>query len=334
MPMKTQLKAICVNASVELERGNSAAQTKTRFKGVAFSGNIVPDRLFDGSALAIDMASFKLTEKPKKIFMLDAHNKNMRVGIAFVRKVNDQILLDDGEFFSTPDALKVQTEMEEGGPFEFSIGLVGRTQYYQPGTRKKKKFDGQVHEIGAEMFDVAITETSFVINGADRKTVVQQFSRNTGVELFNFDEGAKQMKTVEELQAELDVAMAALAKAQDDIKLSATGPSKEDFAALQKQLDDQQVMFNTQRAAERLSSITTNFGADTPKEIIKVLSEMSTEQFAFAAAQNKALVEAKKQPATAVNFAALLEAGKDPKDKAVSPMVASAQRLGLVAKSA
>jgi hypothetical protein len=330
--MKSTLKALCLTAAVELDRGNPAAKTKTRFKGVAFSGNIVPDRLFDGSALAIDMASFKLSTTPKKIFMLDLHAKDTRVGTAFVKKVGNKILLEDGEFFSTPDALKVQTELEEGGPFEFSIGLVGRTQYYQQGTRKKQKLDGVMHEIGAEMFDCEITETSFVVNGADRKTVVQQFSRNAGVELFNFDEGAKQMKTVEELQAELDAANAALTKAQDESKLAAT--SKEDFAALKKQFDDQQAAFAQQRAAERLSSITTNFGAETPKEIIKVLSEMSTEQFAFASAQNKALAEAKKAPSTAVNFSSLLEGGKDSADKKLTRMEASALRTGLVPKEA
>lgn len=215
------------NLFVPVETTELAIGDKRRvaFGGTAFTGNIIPGHTWDGAALAVDMATFKLSEVPKKTMILSEHNRDQKIGVAMAAKVNDQIILDQGKFFSTKSGLEHETIMAEGGPYEFSIGFSGDAVYYKPGERPKRQLNGKMHEIGVEMFNSRLHEVSLVTTGADAKTKVKQFSSEflsipdatTGPDQQEKDDSNMDLK---EIEAKLAASLLALTAAEKRAELA------------------------------------------------------------------------------------------------------------------
>lgn len=156
------------------ELSDASADAKPRFKGVAFSGNIVPNQCWDGAAAEI--ISFDLSNAGEKIFALGMHNDSQMVGHVTAYLEDGKVLLRDGEFFETAAGQEYALMLKAGAPFEYSIGFKAHAEFIDKGKRKKVRYNNQMHEIGVQLSNVKLHETSFVIKGADLKTKVQTYA--------------------------------------------------------------------------------------------------------------------------------------------------------------
>lgn len=333
--MKTTL--LLLTAAVEKLAASDGA--KAAFGGVALSGNIIPNRLFDGSAVEVDISQLQLPAEGQKAFMLEEHDPSVKVGTALAKIKGKQILLSDGQFFSTPKGQELETQFNEGGPFQFSVGFSGETTYHEPKGRKKKTFMGKSHEIGATYVASELLEISFTMAGADRRTSIQRLSKAHGnihsIEDKTFSKGEYTM-TVEELQAQLDAKNAELAQANEKLSLAATAkPDAESEARiqkLQKTIEDMQAAAAQEKEQIRLSQINAVFGDKVSKEEREVYSSMTDAQFALTAKQVK---KAAPTFTEQQNLAMVLAGGETEDDGKPKLSLAqqSAMRLGLVFKA-
>jgi hypothetical protein len=162
--------------SDDAKAAGTAAKKKPQFKGVAYSGGAVPRRMYDGSAMLIDVESFQLPADGKEIFMLADHDHARKVGKAMAYKRNGKIVIENGTFFDNEHGKEAALLMEQGAPYEFSVGVNGDVNFIEGKARKKMMVNGITHEIGAEMYNGRLLETSFVTSGADPATVVSRLS--------------------------------------------------------------------------------------------------------------------------------------------------------------
>lgn len=195
------------------------AEKRPRFKGVAFSGNIVPDQTYDGAAAEI--VGFNLSTEGEKIFILGEHNSHVKVGHATAYLSDGKVLLRDGQFFDTPHGNEYAVMLSEGAPFEYSIGFRGQAEFIDKGKRKKVKYMGREHEIGVRLSDVRLHETSFVIKGADLKTQVRAYAAgdiplNTKPPTENADMSEKELEAAQGEIAALKVQLSAATKTATD----------------------------------------------------------------------------------------------------------------------
>jgi hypothetical protein len=316
----------------KLETFAKSESGKARFRGVALSGKLIPNRLYDGSALSIDINTFNLSEDGKKIFILADHDHRHRIGTAIAKKVGGQVVLEDGEFFTTPEGQNIATQFAEGAPFELSVGISGRTVFYEAKNRKARQLDGKKHDIGAEVFDAELMETSFVVAGADRHTSVHAFAKSIGAELLDDHKftdlfsGDTTME-LEQLKIELAASKSLFEKATADLaaKTEAETATLTKLSAAEAELSAIKTKQAEDKATARVAAIAEKFGAVSAEESEALLS-MTDAQFAFAAKASKPA----KQDFSGQNFNEQLEGNDGEK---VSSLHAFAMKTGKIAKA-
>lgn len=145
----------------------------TRFRGVAYSGGVIPQYGFYGDA-CIDLAS--LTLPAGELFALVDHDPTQRAG-KFAARIDGNAVVVEGELFAATEAgREVAALMAEGAPWQMSVGIQADTE--STDKRRTVTCNGQTLELHTVFKNATLREVSFVPVGADPQTSVQAFSRN------------------------------------------------------------------------------------------------------------------------------------------------------------
>ena len=143
------------------------------FKGVAYSGAPVSQNY---GAMAIDLGS--LTHK-QRVPITRNHEDGELVGWAEVRNDGRQLTIEKGHFLSsTTYGKEVAATMQEGQPWEFSVGVFGALV---PSDRKRPvQLNGRTISVDAVMRNARLNHISFVPAGADLNAIAAMLSARYG----------------------------------------------------------------------------------------------------------------------------------------------------------
>ena len=170
-----------------------------RFRGVAYSGGVIPQYGFYGDA-CIDLASLRLPSGD--LFALVDHDPTQRAG-KFASRIEGNAIIVEGELFAATDAgREVAALMSEGAPWQMSVGIQAETD----SAEKKRPIacNGQTLDVNTIFRNASLREVSFVPVGADPNTHVQAFSRNLAGTLDpTVPHSGDTDMTIEELQTQI-----------------------------------------------------------------------------------------------------------------------------------
>ena len=220
----------CLTFAVE-----ASAEAPQRFRGVAYSGGLIPSYGYYGDA-AIDLASLKLPDS--KLFALVDHDHAKRAGQFTARLESNQIIVE-GELFKATDAgREVAALMAEGAPWQMSVGI--QAQAETSDTKQDRAVNGQNLAINTLFKHAHLREVSFVPVGADPNTTVAAFSRNLAamapseVPPQEIDMSEELQQQINDLSAQLEAERTARVAAESalaDIKAKARSESLAHLAA-------------------------------------------------------------------------------------------------------
>lgn len=206
--------ATCLTFAVQRD-----AATPQRFRGIAYSGGVIPQYGSFGDA-AIDLSSVKLPDG--ELFALVDHDHTRRAG-KFRASLQDGQIIVDGEFFkSSKDGREVSELMAEGAPWQMSVGI--QADIKRADKSSAINLNGKTLAVNTIFSNAALREVSFVPVGADPNTTVTAFSRNLALTASpeipqtkgqNMDDLQTQINA---LSAELAAEKAARQQAEDALK--------------------------------------------------------------------------------------------------------------------
>lgn len=233
-----QKTATCLTFAVTRD-----AATPQRFRGVAYSGGVIPQYGSFGDA-CIDLASVKLPEG--ELFALVDHDHTRRAG-KFRATLQGGKIVVDGEFFkSSKDGREVSELMAEGAPWQMSVGI--QADVKRADKSNAIQLNGQTIAVNTIFSNAVLREVSFVPVGADPNTSVTAFSRNLALTASpEIPQPEGNDMTIEELQKQINALSADLAAEK---------------AAHQKAVDD----LNQVKMAARKASIA-QLSADMSREL-------------------------------------------------------------------
>lgn len=188
--MNTQ--TTCLTFAVE-----ASAEAPQRFRGVAYSGGLIPSYGFYGDA-AIDLDSIKLPEG--KLFALVDHDHAKRAGQFTARLEANQIIVEGSLFTATDAGREVAALMAEGAPWQMSVGIQAKAEEINGAA----EINGQTLAINTLFKDAHLREVSFVPVGADPNTTVAAFSRNLAATVADEVPQPEVTDMSEELQTQID----------------------------------------------------------------------------------------------------------------------------------
>lgn len=197
------------------------AATPQRFRGVAYSGGVIPQYGSFGDA-CIDLASVKLPDS--EIFALVDHDNSKRAGKIRATMRGDTIFVDGELFQSTAAGQEVAALMAEGAPWQMSVGI--QADIKKSSQSAPIQLNGKTLAVDTVFSNAVLREVSFVPVGADPNTSVTAFSRNlalTASQEIPQPEGndmtiEELQKQINDLSADLAAEKAAHQKAVDDLK--------------------------------------------------------------------------------------------------------------------
>jgi hypothetical protein len=211
-------KPACLTFAVD-PVANPTGTGPMRFRGVAYSGGVIPQYGWYGDA-CIDLASLSLPTG--KLFALVDHDPTQRAGKFDARLENNAIIVE-GELFTANEAgREVAALLAEGAPWQMSVGIQAETE--QSDKRRAVQCNGQPMEVNTLFKNAVLREVSFVPVGADPQTSVQAFSRNLAGDTHSPvphpvgdpDMTLEELQTqVAELSAKLEAETAARQQAED-----------------------------------------------------------------------------------------------------------------------
>ena len=177
-----------------------------RFRGVAYSGGLIPQYGWYGDA-AIDLSSINL---PSQIFALVDHETDKRAGKCTPRLEGNQIIVEGELFEATEAGQEVAALLKAGAPWQMSVGIQAKARSSDEAA--SVTVNGQTVTVNTVFYDASLREVSFVAVGADPNTAVSAFAKRDG----HHPQGATPM----ELEA-LKAKVAELEAANADLKSKA-----------------------------------------------------------------------------------------------------------------
>jgi len=207
--------ATCLTFAVQRD-----AATPQRFRGIAYSGGVIPQYGSFGDA-AIDLSSVKLPDG--ELFALVDHDHTRRAG-KFRASLQDGQIIVDGEFFkSSKDGREVSELMAEGAPWQMSVGI--QADIKRADKSSAINLNGKTLAVNTIFSNAALREVSFVPVGADPNTTVTAFSRNLAItdeseipQTKENDMNEDLQKQINDLSAKLEAETAARQQAEDALK--------------------------------------------------------------------------------------------------------------------
>lgn len=157
-----------------VEQSQPAAPGPVRFRGIAYSGGLIPQYGWYGDAV-IDLASVNL---PEQIFALVDHDTTQRAGKCTPRLEAGQIIVE-GELFDATDAgREVSALLKAGAPWQMSVGIQAKAKTTDD--KSNVTVNGQNLSINTVFSGASLREVSFVPVGADPNTDVSAFAKRDG----------------------------------------------------------------------------------------------------------------------------------------------------------
>lgn len=141
-----------------------------RFSGIAYSGGVVPNFGWSGDVV-IDLSTMKMPTK--RVFALINHDPDQRAGVLSISQSGDAVRVD-GEFLDTEAGRSVASEFKQGAPWEFSVGLQGKSRSVDRST--PVTVNGRQMTVDTIIENAHFREVSFVPAGADPNTTAIAFS--------------------------------------------------------------------------------------------------------------------------------------------------------------
>lgn len=195
-PRELPADAMVFGAPLEL-KANADGGLPSRFAGTAYSGGLVPDY-----GVVIDMATTTYNEK---LPLLDSHSRWDIVGVIDQAATQDFQMQVAGKLFSDmagSSAERIANLAARGVPFEMSVGLYAFRREFVPAGQSIKvnnqTFQGPINVLR----NGQVREVSIVTLGADPRT---------SSKFFELLDGDADMKTIEQLTAEVSELSAKLA---------------------------------------------------------------------------------------------------------------------------
>ena len=141
-----------------------------RFSGIAYSGGVVPNFGWSGDVV-IDLSTMKMPTK--RVFALINHDPDQRAGVLSISQSEDAIRVE-GEFLDTEAGRSVASEFKQGAPWEFSVGVQGKSRSVDRST--PVTVNGRQMTVDTIIENAHFREVSFVPAGADPNTTAIAFS--------------------------------------------------------------------------------------------------------------------------------------------------------------
>ena len=266
--------------------------TLSRFRGVAYSGGLIPRYGAYGDA-AIDLSTINL---PGEVFALVDHDPSQRAGKGSLHIEGGELVFTGEIFKSTSAGQEVSSLFAEGAPWQMSVGIQS-----QPEHSKKPRMvnvNNQQLTINTLFKNASIREVSFVPVGADPNTSVVAFSKLTHeveqmeelledlICLLNLPKMATAVEVNSEVQKLLgkvsttQTQLAAVEQQLMDVKLTAR---KADIAALfnNTELSDAETAPYLDMTDVQFSAVKNHFSVVKPTAIDPEL----TQEFAVSGKQ-------------------------------------------------
>ncbi len=157
-----------------VEQSQPGAAGPVRFRGVAYSGGLIPQYGWYGDA-AIDLSSVSL---PAQIFALVDHDPGKRAGKCAPRLEGNQIIVEGELFDATESGREVAALLKAGAPWQMSVGIQATARSSE--APASVTVNGRTLDINTVFSDAALREVSFVPVGADPNTAVSAFAKRSG----------------------------------------------------------------------------------------------------------------------------------------------------------
>lgn len=234
------METITLSFPVDVDHAELASGAPRRFRGVAYSGGLVPGYGFLGD-VAIDLDGIDL---PGQAFALVNHDPNKIAG-KVAPALSGQAIVVEGTLFGSTDAgREVSALFGEEAPWQLSVGINARTEVFDKPT--KVQVNGQELTLHAVFRDCSFREVSFVPVGADPHTSAAAFSATRGKAPMpdtTPDEVAEIREQLDvaaariaELEAALEAATSKIAQAETAARMTAV---RSLYTELGRDLDDE-----------------------------------------------------------------------------------------------
>lgn len=154
--------------------GNDSTTDKPRFRGLAYSGEVFNHGWFE--KLGVDLATM---HNKSTVRILRNHDFDQEIGEAQLINDGQTLRLENGWLFDhVKESEIVAGILKQGGSYELSIGMTGKTKRYDP--PEVRELNGRTQTVEWLVYDGRVFETSFVPAGADENTFVETFSIKLG----------------------------------------------------------------------------------------------------------------------------------------------------------
>lgn len=255
------------DAQLDAAKEAGTAAAPRRFRGIAYSGRVVPGYGFLGD-IAIDLESLRNADGDE-LPVLAHHERTLDAiaGRGVIRRIrtDDGLALEiEGELTdSTEYGQKVQRLLAERFPLQLSVGLTGNFREIN----KPIRINGRELAVAGVFEDALVREVSFVPVGADPATGADALFQSKENVMSDKDRDEGDVQALRARSAELEAEIASL---------------------------------RTQRRTEQLGALMQEIGREMPSgDALKPYVEMSDEAFAVFAADMRAVAARARKIAAA-----------------------------------
>lgn len=206
-----------LSGTVELLAGQDNAQASVkRFRGVAYSGGVVPNYGWS-NAMAIDLAS--LESRPSVVALFN-HETSKPIGVARVDNTGTALNVEGEIDLQSEHGAQIGRLLDMGAPIQFSVGInaVAETKRLD----KPTSVNGRELTVDTLLTQARLLEVSFVAAGADPNTSVSTFAAQaqSNQPAAHTPQGETSMTEIDELKAAHAAELAAI-KAEKESALVA-----------------------------------------------------------------------------------------------------------------
>lgn len=263
------LKPLSLTFSAQFATAEPVDNSPRKFSGVAYSGGLVPD--YWGGDFAVDLSGITIPDS--NIPVLDSHENAISAVVGRGRvRVENNMLMIEGELADTDAARQVATIADSGVPLQLSMGIY-QTKIEDFGKKGREvTINGRDMSLNAVLRSGALREVSFTPLGADPNTSVSVFNAiNEGqtVELAELETKISELEAENEKLAEM--LKEANAKADEiEVELAAERMDRREndvrslFAAIGREYSDESASVYLEMSAEHFSAVSKDLRETAP----------------------------------------------------------------------
>lgn len=246
-----RMENLTLTFSAELVSTGEGQPTGKRFRGVAYSGGLIPG-YWGGRDAVIDLAGLK--NPSAKVPVLADHNASIHdvAGHGALSLDNNQLLIAGDLTDATDTGRAVAALLASQVPLQMSVGIQAGVEEYS--TPTEVSVNGRLQKVSIIFRNPTVREVSFVPLGADPRTSVAAFAAKRIEEQQAMADDA----TLEQLRKDL---AAQKARADEAEKVNAT---------LQKQVDDIRLAARKAEVQALFKALGREFGDEAAKPYLEM----------------------------------------------------------------